>query len=400
MRGNVAASKGPDGSRRRLSVKGTDSRGTNALLSTTKVDTIILGDIQRHLLSQPKDVGRQMDVLHVSDLCKDDACALALYHRLIGTPVVKEEFVSYNILNIWQEGTEIGERWAQRVDALGRLWGRWVCLACKHKWMGKSQKTCWKCDSPFIRYDEVPLVSEKHKLAGHGDVQLDGPSGPIGEVKSIGVGTLRFDNPDLLDKYTYTFEHEGKPKKITDLAAVWDNVKRPFPPHLKQAHTYGFMANAMGHEVERIFFIYECKWNQQMKEFSIKYNEKYAEPVLELALDINYAVSKLKPPGCSNKGKKCRYCSIYEPGAQDEGKSGRDGEAGGRVQSREGAAGERGAVPSSKAAVPSTDCADEGDGRERRHPDEPVRSSDSVRRLRRRTVSRVGDRGTLRRNGS
>lgn len=377
-----------------MRVKGADSKGVEALRSTTRTETIILGEIQQHLLSRPKDVDRDMQVLHVSELCKADACPLAIYHRMSGTPLRKEETTSYIMLNIWDEGSDIGERWADRVHALHRLWGQWRCLVCEHVWWGKSPKACWKCDSPLIKYNEVPFFSEKHFLAGHADIQLDDGFGPIGEVKSIGKGTMRFENPDLLDKHTYEVTLEsGKTKKIIDLDAVWDDIKRPFPVHMRQGHTYGALAEMAGFPIERIFFIYECKWNQKMKEFSVKYNFKYAEPVLELALDLKYALEKRRPPRCSNTEGTCKACQAYEHGAQDdEGQGGRDGEARRRSTSREAQAGEAGPRSASQAVVRGAQGADAPDRGQRRLADEPVRSTDSVRRLRRRAVGAGRDR--------
>jgi CRISPR/Cas system-associated exonuclease Cas4 (RecB family) len=172
---------------------------------------------------------------------------------------------------------------------------------CDTRWYARSPTECMSCGAPKkkLRYREVPVESAELMVAGHADGLVD--EGLI-EVKSIGVGTLRFEAPGFHDKL-----QSGE----WTLQETWNAIKRPFPTHIRQGMLYAFCK-----KVDQVIFIYECKWNQAVKEFIVKYDERLIAPVLSVCKDIKYAVETKRPmprPDWANpEAKACKACPYNE----------------------------------------------------------------------------------------
>lgn len=121
---------------------------------------------------------------------------------------------------------------------------------------------------------------------------------------TIGEGTVRHEYPQLLYNHSTT-SVDGKP--LVDLAGLWNDIKRPFPSHLRQAMLYLAITGR-----KRMVFIYECKWNQQTKEFVVKFRRDIAEPLLDAALDVKYGLESGRAPHRPNwaaeDADKCKGC--------------------------------------------------------------------------------------------
>ena len=110
-------------------------------------------------------------------------------------------------------------------------------------------------------YEEVTLDAKRELLiAGHADCGFDDT---LVEIKSIGLGTIRMDAPDLLARY-----HEGKADR-PDRALAGHH--RPLKSHLVQGDIYLHLAHVLGLPFTQIVYLYEFKANQLTKEFTIKY---------------------------------------------------------------------------------------------------------------------------------
>ena len=264
------------------------------VLAARKVDTLILGKINTHLLSR-EDGERDMTMLHPSVMAKQDWCHRRSFYELSPEhPEPPAEDIGYVLQNIFDEGHYVHAKYQDRLWDLGLLRGWFYCSFCESRWRDTSPQKCLKCSAPrgCLAYKEVPLKSMDHWITGHadGDIALtDNPEDdPLLEVKTIGEGTVRVEYPTLL--YDFTTETvDGK--TVTDLTGLWGAIKRPFPSHLRQAMIYLAITGR-----KRMVFIYECKWNQQTKEFVVKYSKSIAEPLLDLALDVKYALEKNRPP--------------------------------------------------------------------------------------------------------
>lgn len=341
------------------------------LFETTKTNTVILGPLQRMLMGGDEfDDHRRRDVIHPSELIKKDFCDLALYYRLIGWDIPKENH-GFQLETIFEQGHAYHDKWQGWVWDLGTLdlpqvglRGRFRCLRCGHgdweetkPWFTTSPTVCVNCGAgrKFLQYGEVPIWMPKHRIGGHSDGDLDlGPDVPIEqhpmlEVKSVGEGTVRFEAPKLITKHTKTVVIGETEKRWTDWQALWRDVRRPFRTHLKQGALYCF---AMGRA--EMIYIYEFKPTGASKEFRVRMDFDIIEEELETALDVLYAVKTRKPPDCPRGGcKQCRAFEALRDGGHDdeEGESEEGPEAGEDPDSGTGTreAEDEGTEPSSSA---------------------------------------------------
>lgn len=353
-----------------------------------KYDTRLLGDIERHLLGRAQNEDRDMSVLHASEMCYKDFCERAAFYRLTGVEGLQEAAPRFQIEAIWEEGHEIQRKWNGWIHAMGRLRGQWRCVH-GHRWEATSPKECPVCGAPEPIYMEVVLWSDEYQLSGHADGDIDEGTDddPLLEVKSIGVGTLRKEVPHLLAKYSHKVVLEnGDERSLVDLERLWREIKRPFASHLKQGMLYCFLAGR-----STMIFVYEFKPTQATKEFVVKFQPAIIKDILELALDIRYAVKKGRAPARPEWAKTidsetCKTCSYRgtcwgttgTQGESDESTEGSRRPTRRRVSASQGATGDRGAAPGPQAKVQRPRRADPDNGDGRQGADEPVRSPHSL----------------------
>jgi len=206
---------------------------------------------------------------------------------------------------IFDEGKEIHRKWQSRIWDLGRLAGQFICMDCKHEWFATAPDRCEKCGASrgFLIYAEVPLNCDSLHMAGQAD-GLDRDTAVI-EIKSVGVNTLRFEAPHLIKDNTYKFNVNGKNREFLDYDGLWDSIRVPFPSHIRQAHLYSFMGAP-----ETEIFLYECKWNQRVKEMVVKYREERIADRLESCRQIVSGLENGSIPDCPFDG--CSDCQRYE----------------------------------------------------------------------------------------
>jgi hypothetical protein len=279
--------------------------------------TLILGEVKKHILRQAlePDMERDMTLLHPSEMCKQEWCWRADYYRLSGTPLDKESVSnpSWRLENVWTEGHDIHHKWQGWLWDLHILYGVFYCKMCQQRWWDRSPQECFYCDAPRgeLVYKEVPLLAPHLRLGGHSDggLMFDDPvSFRLLEVKSVGVNSLRFDAPHLYDMY----------QANETLDKIWMEINRPFPVHVRQGALYLYMARlGLAPEVpipESIIFIYESKWNQDAKEFEIKYSPRMVNRQLGGAQLVVSALDTGYPPKRPDWAKDeqvsgCRTCA-------------------------------------------------------------------------------------------
>lgn len=369
----------------RKSVRRKPSGSLKRFAEAKKYETRILGDVQRYLLGRPQNEGRDLTVLHASEMCYKGFCERAAFYRLTGVEGLKEEAPYFQTEAVWEEGHEIQRKWNTWLNEMGRLRGEWRCVH-GHRWEAVSPKECPVCGAPEPVYAEVVLWSDEYQMSGHADGDIDEGTDddPLLEVKSIGIGTLRKEAPSLLAKYTHTITLDnGDERKLMDLDRLWREIKRPFPSHLKQGMLYCFLAGR-----STIIFVYEFKPTQAVKEFVVKFQPELIKDILELALDIKYAVKKGKAPERPLWAKgidtaDCTSCAYRETcygtqGEQHESQEGHRRPTRRGVTAGEGGTGEGGSRPTRPAKVQRAGGADAGNGVGRQGADEPVRSPHSL----------------------
>ena len=292
------------------------------LKDTYKSGDLLIPALKRHVMrqaEQPSD--RRSDVMHPSEMCKPDWCLRRDFYRITGTKGKETQTnPSFHMENVYTEGHRIHHKYQTWLWEMGVLFGSWQCKSCQHTWFDTAPLYCPECDSPRIRYREIPLVNQEMHVAGHADgavldgglLDLDEPV--LIEIKSVGHRTLAFEAPHLYHMY-----EAGE-----SLDRIWHDISRPFPSHIKQATLYCWLSKKPGSVTlfdaapfyKKMVFIYECKWNQQVKEFVVTPNFEHINHIIEGAKDVAYAIKKGtepdRPTWATSEHGTCTKCSYRD----------------------------------------------------------------------------------------
>lgn len=333
---------------RRRSIKRTEERRTDlrGKRRVTKEDNrfadyssirsatgLVIPEVKRVLLDRTRDNygGHRTNIIYPSEMAKTNWCPRATYYRMSGYPE-PESKSSFTLENVFAQGNAIHTKWQNWLAQTGKLWGDWRCSRCSEyvkNSLKPSDHTAGSCvgtgwvklgTSHFTRdlvnsaqesfphdwqYKEVTLHSTTLPVSGHADGALVGHNCLI-ELKSLGVGSLKFEAPKLIEQNT----HDAGRKKIVDIDGIWKDFHRPLTSHLKQGNIYLWMAKEMGLPFDKISFIYEFKANQQVKEFTVSYSEELIAEQLDYASDVKRQLEIGFPPDCPYGG--CGSCRAYE----------------------------------------------------------------------------------------
>lgn len=305
---------GRDG-QRRIKLTGTMAE----IAALYKRPSVLMGKIGEHLRAKAKAPSdRRQDVIHPSEMARDDWCPRQTFYRIrdtrAGQEVLDTERFSMVTENIFAEGHSIHAKWQGWLREMGILHGIWQCMECdlKSETMEGPPATCWYCGSFSHEYREVPMTAEDtHMIVGHADGYIPDLDCLI-EIKSIGLGTLRMDVPELLRRHT-ALTPDGR--KIPDLDAIWRALEAPLEPHVRQAQIYLWLAKLAGLDAHRMVFLYEFKSNQQVKEFTILPDPAILEPMLASALDIRDAVEygpEIPDRAHAKNSTPCKKCPFAD----------------------------------------------------------------------------------------
>lgn len=255
------------------------------------------------------DTSRRWDIVHPSELSHQDKfCARAVYLRITGGPVETDGF-DFVRENIFEEGNQIHTKWQNRLRKYTDLWGDWKCLSCGDRARAclepavRDEAGCNRSGGHIWEYGEVSLDAEDDALlCGHADGGIVSARA-LQEFKSVGEGTVRIEAPGLYMRHT---DERG-----TDLKALWKDITRPFATHLNQGDIYLWIAQQRGLPFDKISYVYESKWNQQVKEYVIDYSETRSLKLVDQARAVKYAVEHQKEPACRKPGE-CSECRPYD----------------------------------------------------------------------------------------
>ena len=286
----------------RRKVKGT---ALHRLKDTYKSNDVILPALTRHVMrKQGDDHSRARHVMHPSDMSHKDWCGRHDFYRILDTPLekVSQANPSFRMGNVLAEGHSIHEKYQTWLWEMGNLFGDWGCDTCGNCWQALSPTLCPACGKSKLRYLEVPLQNYKLHVAGHADGAVHNLNGYTGliEIKSIGVGTLRFEAPRLYNRY-----EDGE-----TLENIWWKIQRPFTTHIKQGQLYLWLAWP---RYDSIVFIYESKFHQATKEFVVGYQPNLIAPLLDVVRGVSSALESGVPPARPDwvdgpSGKVCASC--------------------------------------------------------------------------------------------
>jgi len=277
---------------------------------TVADSTVILNDVQRHVMARAvePDLDRRSDILHPSEMAKASWCWRHDYYRIRGTPIdPSTSSPSFHMENVFEEGHGIHRKWQGWLHEMGVLYGVFFCTECHERWWDTAPMTCPHCGSLRMpRYREIPLEAPELCIAGHSDGGIyKGDVLRLLEVKSLSLGTLRFEAPELYERY----------QNNESLDIIWRDIKRPFPSHLRQGAMYLWLINRgqQAIPVPEIVFIYEWKPTQQVKEFVVKYNPRNVERMIGGAEMVTEALQLRRPPkrpawAVDEDVKNCHSC--------------------------------------------------------------------------------------------
>jgi hypothetical protein len=276
-------------------------------LDNKAVKNALQGDIENHLAQRPAG-DRRTDVLHPSEIIKKDFCLRGSYFLMSGHKKVAEN-PNLRLQVIFDEGHYIHAKWQRWFQEMGILHGKFKCERCDKITWGTSPQECEHCNAPWQKlvYDEVTMIDEGLRIAGHTDGWIKKPSDQrLIEIKSIGPGTIRGYAPQLM------MDANG------DLAKAWASVKRPFGEHVLQGQMYMELMHRMGNPIEETDFIYELKMDNSFKFFTIKRDFELVRHVFDKAQAVIDAVDAKVAPACTGNPADypetgtCKQCAPYK----------------------------------------------------------------------------------------
>lgn len=283
-------------------------------LNASKAAEPIWGDVQKHVLdraAQPS--GRAQDVMHPSEMVKPDWCHLTAWYRLkLEAEPPDRKKTTFVRENIFQEGHQTHEKWQSWLVQMGRLAGDWHCLYCDaYFWLDTTPGCCHECGAPpsCLKYAEVPLNSTALRIGGKAD-GYDPEECALIEIKTLGLGSLRFERPDFLARYEVETDHG----KVHDINRLWRDFRRPLPSAIRQTQLYMYLATHFEDlPCDRCVFFYDFKSTQETKCFTVQYDERFSEPLIEAAAAIVDCVAADTPPHCNLNGRAgCASCIEFK----------------------------------------------------------------------------------------
>lgn len=275
------------------------------LVDAGKKNTRVLSSVERWILAQPGDSKRATDVIHPSAMVKPDWCHRAEYYTIQGAVPAPSKFKASMKQHLtFEEGHRIHARWQDWFGQMGKLYGKWYCEGCgNEEWLLSADihETAESECGPWT-YREVPVHSLEHRISGHADGWLKGfGEDLLLEIKSVGEGTFRWEDPAL-------WENSGK-----DFKVAWKNLKAPFHSHNMQAQVYMKLLEIMNPDdhPKQAVFLYESKVDQELKEFVVNKSDFGITELFEAAKKIVDAIDKQVPPPCNISPTGCYKCEVH-----------------------------------------------------------------------------------------
>jgi hypothetical protein len=281
----------------------TPSKSFKNFVNTTKDKRRVLPSLERFVLSTP-DAPRRTDVLHPSEMSKQDWCHRASYFLLSGEPAPSKSF-GFKTKMIFETGHRLHAMWQDLFYKQGTLYGNWICIRCRFPFNYTiGFEVCPNCQEGTLEYREVPVRSDEYRISGHSDGIIVGYGEPLLlEIKTVGAGSFRYEKPDSF------YAHNG------DFSKMWSDFDSPFMSHILQTQIYmRLMENdpKIDYKPKEAVFIYHGKPNDEIKELIVPKSNFGVDEVFEAAAKIVKAVETKTPLNCNvperdkNDCSKCR----------------------------------------------------------------------------------------------
>lgn len=277
-----------------------------AYLDAMKESNGLYSDITKHVLNkaeQPDD--RRHDVIHPSEVVKSGWCMRATYYRIVNGPV--RERTNFRRENIFEEGNRTHDKWQNWLAEMRRLEGEWKCLGCGRGFYARGPKECRRCGNTNIRYREIPLSAPDLRLYGRSDGYVPQDRCLI-EVKTMGLGGLRYENPGFVARY----EEQTPHGVVVDLDRLWKDFRRPLASALRQGAIYMHLAREYADlDVQCMVFIYDFKATQDSKFFTVAYDPDLAARLMATVKRLSDCLTARTVPDCAVSTRGCRDCQPY-----------------------------------------------------------------------------------------
>jgi hypothetical protein len=300
----------------------TKVKVTGKLAERTRIeakagDRVVLPLVKLHLLEHKPPDNRDPNVIHASEMSAKDWCDRSTWYRLNGWTDPGERF-SYQMESIWEEGNALHRKWQGWLRDAGLLWGDWHCAVCPERQdkeivsmlssSGDTDHKGWH--NHQWQYDEVGM--QVGKISGHEDAAIPEKNRLI-EFKSMALGSLRVDSPDLLAKFYGKWYGNGDvngkmpARQVYDLEGLWKSLKQPLKSWVRQANIYLWLARELALDFPKVSIVAEYKINQDAREWVIPMSERIVMPLIERAHLIETAET---PVECPYGG--CKQCRAWE----------------------------------------------------------------------------------------
>jgi CRISPR/Cas system-associated exonuclease Cas4 (RecB family) len=213
---------------------------------------------------------RDTKYLHPSEICKRDWCPRSSMYKILGEVETKEKQHGFTTLNIFATGHLI-----------------------HNKWQG------WLERSGLVKQSELPIFNEEYHIMGTADGLIEDANGQaILEIKSVGTGTVRYENMDLYKQY--------ESKEITD-SELFKRIRQPFITHLRQLNIYMHVTG-----IHHGIILYEWKATQECKEFEVRYQPALIQHILAAASLVKQHLQNGtlidRPEWAEKNHKTCKQC--------------------------------------------------------------------------------------------
>lgn len=249
-----------------------------------------------------RDAHRDTDHFHASEMAKDNWCPRSTWYKMTGTEVSDNSRLDLRRMNILAEGNNIHDKWQRWMAKTGKLYGTWKCLDCGNSWDALSPEECPACGEHSFKYAEVSIFHPELRILGHADgIWEDDLGRAVIEIKSVGLGTIRWEAPEL---------YAGYESGDLTLDELWARIKRPLSSHRKQVNIYMMCLG-----IDSAIMIYEWKPSQEIKEFHVKYDPALAQPIILGIKQVEEQLGQDIPPARPDTAKFkscnfCRFCSF------------------------------------------------------------------------------------------
>lgn len=262
----------------------------------------VLGRIEKILMQESLDRNAHRDTVHLhpSEMAKENWCPRSSYYNIMASEYSDPQSFNFHRLNIFEEGHSIHDKWQRWMWKAGILYGWWLCDFCEHRWEALAPEECPSCrTAEYIRYQEVPVRSEEFRIIGHADGHIKDDNGDaLVEIKSVGLGTIKWDAPNLYSAYE---------KGDIKLDELWKRIKRPLTAHARQIQLYMYCTG-----IHDAVVIYEWKPTQEVREFHLRFSDDVVSPLLVGAADVIDAIEDEIPPKRPEAAtsKSCKFCQF------------------------------------------------------------------------------------------